>query len=645
MRFQPDSKPAPATSVLAANALDPAGVPASAAPGVALGKPQESASRVPVSASLPPPPVSAPSAAAPQKNALAPLRGKLLDDLGRGLVGIDVVLEGSAKNELARTRSTAGGAFEFEGEVKSGRILAADDAWCTVLCGVANADRRERTPIVVAARRLVLAGRIVDEMGVPLEHAVVSAPEPVGFRTRFQEVLDLSEGVHAQTRSDANGYFRLDAVPALEGARLSVLLEPFEAHEEDLPLVSQQNLLIALARTLALDGTLHGSVVDAQGAPVSGARVALGLATQTTDSAGSFVFLIDDPESMNARMGIPVRTLTAAKPGFLPASFEPQLSQGKPMWPANIVLRLGETALEIRGRVVDSRGDPMSGVRVFISEAGVLGGDQNGPIVLENYLAGAESGPLWRYTQSDAQGGFVLDGLAARDYRLRAMDQDTLLIAETEAVPAGSLGVEIELDTARLYPRVAGQIVGRDGKPVAHARVAPMCDAFRVRHMGQTVSTSHGGLDGTTTDAEGLFVLQNVPKSLVYLRIDGEDLVPLEYGRFAADGSRAAGELPRDTIENLRITVGRRCHFQVELADPSFADEIAVLDDAGEALELSVFAGTGRSEGLRLPLRGGRSEVIACPDNGVMVVLRKGRVEVSRRKLELKVGELTSVRF
>ena len=186
------------------------------------------------------------------------------------------------------------------------------------------------------------------------------------------------------------------------------------------------------------------------------------------------------------------------------------------------------------------------------------------------------------------------------------------------------------------------------GKPVAHAGIYPMCDAFRMKYMGQTVGTSHAALDGTTSDAEGRFELKNVPNTLVYLRIDGEEIVPLEYGRWTEDDPRfqkSIHELPRDTIESLEITVGRRCHFQVEFADPNFADEVTVLDDAGEPVELSVFAGNSRREGRSQPVHDGRSEVIACPDSGVMVVLRKSKTEVSRRKLELKPGEVTSVRF
>ncbi|MEO6707965.1 MAG: carboxypeptidase-like regulatory domain-containing protein, partial [Planctomycetota bacterium] len=643
VKFQGDDSPA---SSSAAHAAPPAEVAtkgeSAAPPGESVGVLAATDQR----ASIAPPQATSPAVASPEP-APVPVRGKVIDDLGRPLGGIAMLLQGPS-GESAHAKSGANGEFEFTGTARGGRILEDEESLCTVLAGVARPDSRERTPVVVAARRLVLGGKVVDEMGFALAGAAVCTPEPEGFRTRFDEVLDLSEQVPVRVVSDANGLFRLDSVAALSGARLTAVLDQFDPHDEELPAASDANLVITLRHTLALDGTLHGQVVDAAGQPAAGARVSFGLAAQSADDSGRFVFVIDDPASINVRFRTQARTLTAAKPGFLPAVFEPRLEDGKPQWPASITLHLGEPSLEIHGRVVGSHGDPIAGVRVFVAEASILGGTEKGPIVLENFLAGAEAGPAWRYTQSDEDGLFTVDGLLPREYRVRAMDMDTLLIAESRPVMPGADEIEIELDTAKLFPRVAGRIVGGDGKPVARASVSPMCDAFKVKHMGETISTSHGGLDGTTTDSEGRFELKNVPSSLVYLRIDGEDIVPLEYGRWSEGDPRfvkSIRELPRDRIETLEIKVGRRLHFQVEIADPGFADEVAVLDGDGDPVELSVFSGNSRREGSRQPLLDGRSDVIACPDNGVMIVLRKNKAEVSRRKLELKPGEVTTVRF
>ena len=171
-----------------------------------------------------------------------------------------------------------------------------------------------------------------------------------------------------------------------------------------------------------------------------------------------------------------------------------------------------------------------------------------------------------------------------------------------------------------------------------------MCDAFRVRHEGRTLSTSHRALEGTTTGADGRFELVNVPKSLVYLRIQGEDLIPLEYGRFVEGDPRFADapvrELPKDRIDRLEIAVDRRCHFQVELADPTAADALSVLDADARPLVINVFVGNGRREEERAPIVEGRSHSMAVSDRGRTLVLYRGGVEVVRRALELEPGEV-----
>jgi hypothetical protein len=416
--------------------------------------------------------------------------------------------------------------------------------------------------------------------------------------------------------------------------------------EEELPRASAEQLVLVLARPAPVPNVIAGRVIDASGSPVEGARVGFGIETTRTDDTGSFRFDRDDPQSMNARQGVEPTALIAALRGALPARYEPPLAaDGTRAWPRSVVLKLGELPLSIAGEVVDDRGEPLAGVRVWLDDATLLGVGERGLALVENVLAGHDK--LWRSVETDERGRFEIDGLAQREYTLQAMDPDTLLRVKAGPFPAGARDARLALPTDELHPRVAGRIVGSDGTPIAKARVMPMCDAFQVRLNGAVASTSHSRLQGAVTDAEGRFELRNVPKSLVYLRIEGEDLIPLEYGRYVEGDSRfervSVRALPAERIEALEIAVERRCHLQVRLADPELADAVAVLDAAGDELMLNVFVGTGRREQLRAPLAEGRSDPLAVSDAARTLVLYKGAAEVGRKPLELTPGELTEV--
>ena len=81
------------------------------------------------------------------------------------------------------------------------------------------------------------------------------------------------------------------------------------------------------------------------------------------------------------------------------------------------------------------------------------------------------------------------------------------------------------------YSVVRGRVLDGAGKPVVGASVRSSCDAFRNRVDGQVVGTRHASGVETTTDERGRFELSSVPKTLVYLRIDHPDTIPLEWGR------------------------------------------------------------------------------------------------------------------
>jgi hypothetical protein len=374
--------------------------------------------------------------------------------------------------------------------------------------------------------------------------------------------------------------------------------------------------------------------------------VALGGAVVRSDAQGTFV--VDD----DGRSPL----LAAASPGHRRAA----AARGSGFAPF-VVLTLGGPPLSIRGRVVDEHGRGLGGVRVWARDATLLA-DARSPETTEGIAAGCATmseleerfrrGELrdpetalrdtpttsWPWVRTDADGCFLLHGLEDRVYTLRAMDDRTALLVDGAEAAAGSEGAVLVLRRDALFAKVQGQVVSRRGAPVSGVRIVVQTDPHR---LGR--STAHGrAAASATTDAEGRFELRDVPKALAYLRLDGEEILPLEYGRGAAGGLL---ELSRGDVENLRIEVGVRMHVQVELEDAARADELAVLDADGQAIMINVLSGRGRRETGSLRFAEGRTPVFVVPDTAATVVLRKGGAEVRRQALDLRTGAVNSLRL
>lgn len=578
------------------------------------------------------------------------VHGKVLDERGQPAVGVALAfLRGDDKaDDEHRSTSGVGGLFEMPLPSEPGRIEAADPKLTTVLAGLVGRGAGKIDPIVIVARRIPLAGRVVDEEGFPLENVRVALEIGENFRTRFREVLDRSLGGKWSATTDAAGAFALEDAPAVDAARLRAALAGFDGYDAPAPSLGDSGLLITLARPRATDGWVRGRVLGPDGEPLSGAYVSFGLDSTKSDDEGAFAFEIDDERSINHNMKVVPRGLIGVKRGLQSVQFDAPQKDGKPDWPAFVTLRLTRTPLEITGRVLGADGKPLAGARVWVADATLFGALGDGAAQVENILAGAE-GEFWHFVVSNSQGRFRIEGLLDREYRLRALDENTLLRVQVGPVRAGSQDVEMRFPAGALHPRVAGKVVSNRGAPVAGVRIFPMCDAFQARLQGQVVGTSHDALDGVLTDSDGRFEIRDVPKSLVYLRIEGEEVIPLEYCRETegdpSDPHAAFSKLPKETIENLTIVVDQRCHLQIELADPSGADELSVLDGAGEELTLNIFMGNGRREGPRAPIVDGHSAALGLADRGKTIVLYRTGSEVSRAPVQLVPGALQTVRL
>jgi hypothetical protein len=554
---------------------------------------------------------------------------------------------GSAESS-GQPASAADGSFALPGPLAPCRILAADAELATVLAGVHGDRADEGEIVVVVAPALAGEGQVLDQDGNLLEGVDVRIELPLDFRARFSVPLDWSAEEPCRTRSDEHGHFALSGVPRIPDARLVAERGGYQPWTRQLSDIQSMPITITLLRPGAKMRMLAGRVVDARRLPVADAYVAFGAQTMRSGADGSFGFPLDDADDPNARIVFVPKDLRAAVKGHLPARYEPPLEGGKPQWPEFVELQLGDATLSIDGQVLDHEGQARAGLRVWIADSTTFGIVGEGPVQLESLLAGTAL-TFWPFLETDEDGEFQIDGLLDRNYTLAAMDPDTLLRTEVVDVPAGSRNVVLRMPRDALFPRVAGVVRGHDGRGVEGATVGPMCDAFRAQWQGSILGTSHSAVDGVRTDEQGRFELKDVPKSLVYLRIDGEGILPLEYGRFVEGDPRyvhtEVRALPLDEIESLEILVDRRAHLQVELNEPASADQFALVDERGIELELSAFSGHGRREGLRLPIYEGRSDVVAGTDRARLIVLFKGGAEIARFPVALVPGETKTVRF
>lgn len=591
------------------------------------------------------------------------LIGRVLDEHARPLAGVPLRLiaypmpgeveEGPVGVELPehqldgdsrdRVLSGADGSFRFPVEPRAGRVVADGEPYATILAGIAGGGRGSAESIVVVGPRIELAGWVADDRGLPLADAELSVELPEGFRSRFTQVMDFTFDHGARGQSAEDGRFAFEPLAYVEGAELHVHRDGFQSRTLPLPPQGDLQLQVVLARVEATERSLAGTVLDALGVPVEGADVSFGVERTTTDENGRFVFDLDDPDSMNvmgARFGFMAKKLTAVKAGFLPAELELSVDPetGAPPGRHDIELRLGGEALELTGRVVDTDGEPLAGIDVWVKEGSLFAFGQSGR-VLESVIAG-DPDRTWRFVTTGPTGRFTLDGLADRAYVVAAHDPATLLRVESAPAHPSAGPVTLTLDRSRLWRTVAGHVVTRDGEPLAGVTVSPATDVFLTKLDGRTVGTSHDGVAGATTDADGFFELENVPRELVYLRIGGEDVIADDWGRHVEGGLAALSD---GKIEDLEVVAALRMHLKVELTDPTEADEFGALDEDGNEIVLNLIQATSRMEDVRMPILDGRSEVISATDSARTLVLYKDGVEVRRAPLALVRGEVTIV--
>lgn len=557
----------------------------------------------------------------------AALRGIVLDLHGRGVGRLAV---GYADGGPPSARTALDGTFELE-PPRPGEIHARDADFVTLAAGLwpnpvlaARVELDPDTPDVtlLVARRVPLAGRVVDERGAPLEGARLTIAVGEGQLADGGAAIRLSRRVLRATTSDADGGFRFDA--AAGGMQLSVRAEARRRVELPVPDQGDAELEIVLRPALSEDELAEGRVVDGAGSPVADARVSAGWTAARTDGDGRFALPRALPPGVPAEAG--ERTVLALKEGFLPArsAFPSPRAGGE--W----VLVLEGRPRTLGGVVVDGDGRGLAGVRVALVDPTPFGlvetePDTLRPVAAEAFLAGTGESAVW----SDAQGRFVLAGLLDREYRLEALDERTLLAARTEALAAGSEGIRIVLH-GRLE-ELAGRVVDSQGRGVGGVRVAlarvsdPAAGAAfpEILEGPSASSASDGTFRFTAVAREGL--VWNLHGADITPRV----LVPVE-----------PGNAPQV------LQVERRCDVRLVRSSPGEDLRLRFVDARGAPLPVFQMEGGGFGQSADFLFRGQVTRAALCvPETAVEALVSTRAGPIRREPLSLAPGRPFELRL
>jgi len=582
-------------------------------------------------------PVAADPAPSPRAEPAPSLvvRGRVVDCEGLARGGARIGLRGTDG-----VPADAQGRFALAVEAEGGELVALEPELATVLPGACRVGPVE--PVVVVARRLAVAGTVVDERGQPLRDARVELALPAGFGARFEVSLDATVQDLPYVRTGADGTFVLDPFPYVPGARLTTTLEGRIQDVRPTPDVSNPDLRIVLARARVEESTLRGVVLDPRGRPVSDAHVAVGPVAAVTDGTGEFQLA---PATWNTTAPI-----VAVAPGHLPGRLERTFdATGEPLpWPDWVELHLGDPPRELAGKVVGDDGEPVAGARVWLADPTLFGFVRDAPTNVEQVLSGATAvdgfdfdrpNMLWDWAETDARGHFRLRGLLERDYRVVAMGPDDLLAVEAGPFAAGREDVVLRLGDAPRYERVTGRVVSPTGEPVAGVVAALNRTVARIE-----IEIVDGGRqkrdrsvpgDELVTGPDGRFAFEDVPANgRCFCSFDGPDVIGtwLELADL-------------DETEDLEVTIQRRCDFRIELADPGRADRVEVHDADGRPMSLFVLRHESSYEDSSAALVDGRSDVLAVGERAATLVLVKEGQAIERVPLGLSTDERVVVRL
>jgi hypothetical protein len=486
----------------------------------------------------------------------------------------------------------------------SGVVRADGDEWVGLFGSILRVtEPRVEERVLVVAPRLRVHGLVTDDAGAGLDRVDVTWEAPEDVEPPIEAIASVLLS-HA-TRTDTEGRFEID-VPALPGAHLTAHASGRASQSVNVSSDARRDLHFVLPEIVA-SANLVGHVLDSLGEPVPGAFVSTGGGVVRSDSSGRFA--IDRGREQGELWA------TAVGLGAL------GVSRPRDGWPTSLELRLPVESGAITGVVVDEQDRPVAGAFVWPEDLTTV--EQGRSVLfLEVLAADAEH---WLHAQTDALGRFTLRGFLDRGYRLRGLDTRSFAQARsTEAFPGDDVILRIE--TAALS-RLGGRVVAPDGAPLAGVSVYPEASLVQ----GAIRVSLHGA--PSLTDSAGRFVFDAVAS-------DGLQLYVSDAHLFAT-----SAPVPRSSTSDLEITVARTCAVRVEL--PVAEGEtlwFSLLDERGRPVPLHALESGDIRPLFRVPIRGAGSLVVNAPEVARELVLLDGVEELLRQAVDLRPGELNTLR-
>lgn len=395
---------------------------------------------------------------------------------------------------------TVAGSARFDA-LPPGAYTVTTDRFTSAAC-VVEAGRVTRVELD-ATRGFRVEGRVVEPDGTAVAGAVIAI-------SRFGQ---WEQGFDVAT-SDARGAFAVDGIAigvhigaSKRGFAPSALHFVFGGNGE-----GRTDVVLRLR---VAGGALAGSVADAGGSPIAGARIVVDAdgARYETTSAGApqmdrferFAWSAADGAFDVQDLCAGEHDITVRAPGFAPFTTTVATSAAET---TRVDARLTPGAI-VRGVVRDTQGDPVAGVVVSAAPSGGF----------------SESSS----SASGSDGSFLLDSLPSGMLTLFADDaRKGRARVSHEAV----VGVESVVDLRLAFgPSVAGRVEDDEGRPLAGVRVDALDPAYGTA-IASATTTEDGAFRVATETSESVDLDLHWAQSMVQpalrvraVRVGADDLI------------------------------------------------------------------------------------------------------------------------